>query len=301
MKTIYLTVITIFIFIVNIKAQNVGINTDNSQPNSKAILDLKSTTMGFLPPRMTSAERDNLTASLTTAEEGLEIYNLTRKCKESWTGTQWQSAVPAGTIQPFAGELLPEGWLWCDGSSVQISAYNDLYKSIGNAWGTTGITFNLPDLRGYFLRGVDNMDNSVGTGGGAIGNDPEANNRVAIAAGGNPGSKVGSLQLDVFKEHLHNGNTEYSGNLTSTGATTTSGGHVHYFYARINGDAGDEEAAENGTGTLVFNHPVQGTGTHNHNVSVSGANHYHAFTTYNNGNVYETRPKNVNVNYIIKY
>ena len=63
-------------------AQSVGINADGSAANATAILDLKSTTKGFLPPRMTSAERSNIaspTAGLmvyqTDATAGLYYYN----------------------------------------------------------------------------------------------------------------------------------------------------------------------------------------------------------------------------------
>ncbi len=41
-------------------AQSVGINSDNSVPNTSAILDVKSTTKGFLAPRMTATERGNI-------------------------------------------------------------------------------------------------------------------------------------------------------------------------------------------------------------------------------------------------
>ena len=62
------------------------------------------------------------------------------------------NGVPVGAILPFGGTLdkVPEGWLPCDGSSVLIADYPQLYDMIGTAWGHSGSYFNLPDLRGYF-------------------------------------------------------------------------------------------------------------------------------------------------------
>lgn len=65
---------------------------------------------------------------------------------------------PAGTIITFAGGSAPTGYLLCDGSQVDRVTYVDLFTVIstiyGSGDGTT--TFNLPDLRGEFVRGWDN-------------------------------------------------------------------------------------------------------------------------------------------------
>ena len=196
------------LFVTQLLAQNVGISETAITPNNNAILELQSNIRGFLPPRLTSDERNTLTAKLTPAEEGLEIYNKSRKCKEFWTGTQWSSSDPSGTIKPFAGKVLPDGWLWCDGSEVSRETYKDLWNAIIVYWGqgNNATTFNLPDLRGNFLRGVDNMNNTVGVGGGVAGNDPDAGSRIAKYTGGNTGNEVGSYQGDAFQGHKHNSN-----------------------------------------------------------------------------------------------
>lgn len=102
--------------------------------------------------------------------------------------------MPAGCIVPFAGPAsnIPAGWLLCDGSAVSRSTYINLYNAIGVAWGTGdgSTTFNLPDLRGMFLRGVAGTD-TVG--------DPDANTRLANANGGNSGNNVGSYQGDAIR------------------------------------------------------------------------------------------------------
>ena len=55
-KAIYATLLMLF-FTGSMFAQSVGINDNNSSPNSKAMLDVSSTTKGFLPPRMTYSEK----------------------------------------------------------------------------------------------------------------------------------------------------------------------------------------------------------------------------------------------------
>ena len=63
----------------------VGINTDNSAPDPSAMLDVKSTSKGFLPPRMTTAQRD----LISSPAAGLTIYNTTKNCNETYNGSTW--------------------------------------------------------------------------------------------------------------------------------------------------------------------------------------------------------------------
>ncbi|WP_404425677.1 phage tail protein [Thalassospira australica] len=62
-----------------------------------------------------------------------------------------------GSVTAFAMPTPPEGWLVCDGSAVSRTDYADLYAAIGTVWGDGDqiATFNLPDLRGEFIRGFD--------------------------------------------------------------------------------------------------------------------------------------------------
>ena len=57
----------------------------------------------------------------------------------------------------FARSTAPDGWLPCDGRAVSRTAYPALYAAIGVTWGAGdgGSTFNIPDLRGEFIRGWD--------------------------------------------------------------------------------------------------------------------------------------------------
>jgi microcystin-dependent protein len=65
--------------------------------------------------------------------------------------------IPSGAVQAFAMSAAPTGWLKSDGSAVSRTTYADLFTAIGTTFGSGdgSTTFNLPDLRGEFVRGWD--------------------------------------------------------------------------------------------------------------------------------------------------
>lgn len=67
------------------------------------------------------------------------------------------AAVRAGTVAHFAAATPPTGWLACTGAAVSRSLYGALFLAIGTTYGAGdgSTTFNLPDLRGEFIRGHD--------------------------------------------------------------------------------------------------------------------------------------------------
>jgi len=102
---------------------------------------------------------------------------------------------PTGTIIPTLIETQPDdGWLMCNGQAVAKTAYPRLFAIIGNRFGETSTTFNLPDLRGRMPFGA----------GGALG---------LMAVGG-----AASVTLTVDQMPAH-------------GHTITDPGHVHTFTA----------------------------------------------------------------------
>lgn len=121
--------------------------------------------------------------------------------------------VPIGAIMPFAGINVPDGYLLCDGSEVERAKYSRLYDAIGSTYGlaTLGVnTFKLPDLRGRFALGRDNMDNDgtvpvlaggyVDAGGGTAGRVTDTN---ATTLGGSGGDSTNSLTVGNLPEHEH--------------------------------------------------------------------------------------------------
>lgn len=112
-----------------------------------------------------------------------------------------ESLCPAGSIVAFAGgsASLPKGWLLCDGRSLTKTEHPTLFAAIGTAWGTDSQeTFRLPDLRGVFLRGVDDSPTE-----GPSGNDPDRDARVPRYSGGVSGNLHGTYQVDQLKSHSH--------------------------------------------------------------------------------------------------
>jgi microcystin-dependent protein len=123
------------------------------------------------------------------------------------------ASVPPDSIMAYMGTNAPSGWLLCDGSAVSRTTYSRLFGVIGvaNGYGDGMNTFNLPDLRAMFLRGVD----------GDAGIDIEREMRAAAKPGGNAGNAVGSLQQDQFKSH-HHANGNFNRILQVSGGTNTT-------------------------------------------------------------------------------
>lgn len=106
------------------------------------------------------------------------------------------ASLPSGSILTFAGPTCPSGYVLANGAAVSRTVtYADLFAAIGTAHGSGdgSTTFNLPDYRGRFLRGVD---------GGAA-KDPNASTRLSMATGGATGDNVGSVQGHSFQTHSH--------------------------------------------------------------------------------------------------
>lgn len=63
-----------------------------------------------------------------------------------------------GDMKMVADEVVPAGWLECNGAAVSRTTYAALFAKIGTAWGTGdgATTFHLPDFRGHVPRGWDN-------------------------------------------------------------------------------------------------------------------------------------------------
>jgi len=112
MKNI-VTFLTMFLFIGISAFAQVSVNTDGSAPNSSAMLDVKSTTKGFLAPRMTLAQRD----AITTPATGLAIYQT-----DGIPGLYYNSGTPALPLWLLIGSNAGQ-WL-NNGTSIYYNAGN---------------------------------------------------------------------------------------------------------------------------------------------------------------------------------
>lgn len=87
----------------------------------------------------------------------------------------------SGQVSYFAMNTAPSGWLIADGSAISRTTYSILFSAIGTIFGSGdgSTTFNIPDLRGEFIRGWDD------------------------SRGVDPGRSFGSTQTDEMQGHRH--------------------------------------------------------------------------------------------------
>ncbi len=83
---------------------------------------------------------------------------------------------PIGTILSFGGTTAPKGYLLCNGAAVSRTDYSALFAVIGTSFGAGdgSTTFNVPDLRGEFLRGAGTNSHTNQGNGGTVGEHQDA-------------------------------------------------------------------------------------------------------------------------------
>ena len=173
-------------------------------------------------------------------------------------------AVPTGSVHMFATTTAPSGYLECDGSAVSRTTYADLFTVIGTTWGAGdgSSTFNLPDLRGEFVRGWDN------------------------GRGVDSSRSFASSQSDQNKQHNH-GVTDNGHN-----HSINDPGHIHQVQYS-NSDNGDGVIEESGTG-LSGQEPTLSATT---GITINNAT---TGISINNDGGSEARPRNIAMMFVIK-
>ena len=137
---------------------------------------IQGTTLQVVSPGKLAVSAGGITSnelasnSVTTAKLTSEITN---------------SLVPSGAVMAFAMNGAPTGWLAANGSAVSRTTYSALWTALGTTsspygQGDGSTTFNLPDLRGYFVRGSGTNSDNTASG------------------------TFGAKQADDFKAHTHN-------------------------------------------------------------------------------------------------
>lgn len=187
------------------------------------------------------------------------------------------SIVPVGTVVAYAGKVNNSissppnpianieimGWMFCDGRALNITQYPELYSVIGTIYGGDkgGNTFNIPDYRGQFFRG--HWLDRKGENSDKQDIKTASQEKRTTPPGGDKNG-VGSTQEDAIQYHEHN-----------------------YKYAMA--DKKSTEGAAAGSPApkpMLTEDGPQSSQIPRVNVRISN---------------YETRPKNVFVNYIIKF
>ncbi|MEJ1402587.1 MAG: phage tail protein [Candidatus Sedimenticola sp. (ex Thyasira tokunagai)] len=92
-----------------------------------------------------------------------------------------QSGIPCGGVIAWTSSTPPDDYVECNGSAINRTTYADLFAIIGTLFGAGdgATTFNLPDMRGEFIRGWDH------------------------SRGIDAGRALGSNQTDDYKSHSH--------------------------------------------------------------------------------------------------
>lgn len=202
------------------------------------------------------------------------------------------NGVPPGTILAYGGTTAPAGYFYCDGRELVRAEYPALYAAIGNNFGSSnGSVFNVPDMRGQFLRGWSD---------GVTWREPDRDSRKRGRPGANEGNRVGSEQDDAYLNHAHAASTGNAGRHThgnsadGTNRTTLGNypnpGVVQYSTGNVTAGSLDAIGVEINvvvTQSLSINEAPD----HSHSVTVNNS-------TSGGG---ETRPRNVSVYYIIKF
>ena len=104
------------------------------------------------------------------------LYKNTNGSLDLISGGTLYADNPIGTILPFGGSSIPTGFLLCDGTAVSRTTYSELFAVIGTSFGSgdSVSTFNVPDLRGEFIRGAGNNSHTDQGNGGTVGEHQDA-------------------------------------------------------------------------------------------------------------------------------
>lgn len=242
--------------------------------------------------------------------------NSQRVSTTAFVNKKLATVAPTGAIMFFASQTAPDGWLKANGTTIDNTLYQELDAVIyvgdadnatasfgyrctdkdnpNNTRSTHGNFTVLPDLRGYFLRGLD------------------------LGAGRDPNRTLGSVQDSQNKAHAHAGSVSTEGNHVHTARADSQGHHTH----SIN-DPGHSHGTEvpfgaNGGGSMTVIGPyavhgyykthhahtgisINGDGAHSHKISIDSAGeHNHTITVASDGGN-EARPSNIALLACIKH
>ena len=173
------------------------------------------------------------------------------------------AGVPTGAVFCVAVATIPTGYLECNGAAVSRTTYAALFSFVGTQYGAGNgsSTFNLPDLRGEFVRGFDN------------------------GRGVDSGRGIGSSQSGQNLSHDHDADASATSNVSDPG-------HRHPSRGYGNDDDGGNQFTGSGNNS-VRNNAIEDATT-----GISVATNVSIDVDNDGGN--EARPRNVAMMYIIK-
>ena len=192
-------------------------------------------------------------------------------------------AVPIGVVNPFAGANAPAGWLLCFGQAVSRTQYPVLFSTLSTTYGVGdgSTTFNIPDMRGRAVAGVDNMG---GTDAGRL--------SIANTLGTTTGAETVTITSGNLPVHTHAINHDH-------GAFNTTGGEGNHTHYTQGGAFGGSTPYLSGWNTDGAMRESSTAGAHNHSVDLPAFTGTSGDGGFANTAVDKMQPTIV-LNYIIK-
>ncbi len=185
---------------------------------------------------------------------------------------------PTGSIVlfPTYGTLdsLSTEWLLCNGSTYSTSTYSNLYNVIGNVYGGSGDSFNVPNLEGYVIKGT-NTESELDT------------NEIV--------NQVESIDSNFVHNHS-----------IATDVGSEFGGsayNVNFRYQRTNvttGNGGDQVISEQGYGSGSYNWDWTFGFTAGHSHSLTRTTTTSGSSNNTSGDSFSIYPSNIVMQYYIK-
>jgi microcystin-dependent protein len=199
--------------------------------------------------------------------------------------TQLNTNTPVGMISIHAGSSAPTGWLLCDGTSYASASYTTLFSVIGQTFGGSGSNFQVPNLKGKVVVGIDSAQASFdtrGESGGAMTHQHAASNSGTTSVAhnhaidppntGSSGAGDHGHNLTAhshYSDHSHYADHSHSVNPGPT--STSSSSHAHTTNA-------NSSNASRATGTSSVS-----LGSHTHGVNSSSHSHSVNIATFSSG------------------
>jgi microcystin-dependent protein len=221
---------------------------------------------------------------------------------------------PVGSIVIHAGSSAPTGWFLCDGASYSTVTYSNLFNSIGYQFGGSGTSFNVPNLKGRVVVGINGAQAQFdvrGETGGSINHKHDAGNsgntdirhNHTIPVINGSAASAGGHGHAVNSNHAHSINHGHSDNFAAGNsgnhghgdniATAGAGGHSHG--AGFTGASNVNLSVEAGNSAIRATanhvHSIGNVSNHSHTVNGSvstGGDHNHSIS----GNVTATSNAN---------
>lgn len=251
--------------------ERANINSNGLTIRSRGDLRLgDSNNSNYIALQAASSVSSNVTFTLPSSD-GSDGQMLKTNGSGTLSFTTVQG-VPSGAVFCLAVSAVPADYLECNGQSVSRTTYAALFAVIGTTYGGSGSSFNVPDLRGEFVRG---WDHGRGADSGRSINDPQGSQYAQH------NHAAGSLDVE---------NKSLTGSATKIAESFTHGVTSGIFSrgSNQNDNLTPDSVDTSSTGTLNID------ASHDHSISGNTGNRG------GTGNSSETRPRNIAMMYIIK-